>query len=289
MAAPATRSEVGRVAGRLVPAQAVPALVERTYESTRMAGMFDQSTTIRVAGVEVTRQLYWVSPDMTDLCFDAARALDEIHWGTMVEPADMGIAVFAHPVNLNILMPDASGLEVEQVVSIRMLMWLSSAEAVDFYTFGEDRTRHLFAVGEGRAFRDRPTYPPGTQAGHLLASLWLLMDQPGVATQGTYQPPAPPPVRTRGRTKRTAKPPSVRVVSLRSGTEHATAYDHAAGRTVEWRHRWMVRGHWRKQPYPSLGEGVTKRVWIAPYLKGPEGAPVLSSPKVIAVKGTPPR
>lgn len=38
--------------------------------------------------------------------------------------------------------------------------------------------------------------------------------------------------------------------------------------------RFIVRGHWRNQPYPSLGENVTRQIWIAPYVKGPDDAPL---------------
>lgn len=43
---------------------------------------------------------------------------------------------------------------------------------------------------------------------------------------------------------------------------------------VEWKHRWLVRGHIRAQWYPS--EQAHRLVWIAPYLKGPEDAPMLT-------------
>jgi len=42
---------------------------------------------------------------------------------------------------------------------------------------------------------------------------------------------------------------------------------------VEWKHRWLVSGHLRAQWYPS--EQAHRLIWIAPYLKGPEGAPML--------------
>lgn len=41
-----------------------------------------------------------------------------------------------------------------------------------------------------------------------------------------------------------------------------------AGREVDWSCRWIVRGHWRNQWYPSLGSH--QPVWIAPHVKGPE-------------------
>lgn len=45
--------------------------------------------------------------------------------------------------------------------------------------------------------------------------------------------------------------------------------------SVEWSHQWIVGGHWRNQPYPSLGQGVTRQIWIGEHIKGPEDKPLL--------------
>lgn len=71
-------------------------------------------------------------------------------------------------------------------------------------------------------------------------------------------------------------PREVRVINLR-GADPALRGT-AGGR--EYRNRWMVRGHWRQQWYPSIQDN--RPVWIAPYIKGPEGAPVLGGEKVYA-------
>lgn len=42
---------------------------------------------------------------------------------------------------------------------------------------------------------------------------------------------------------------------------------------IEWKHRWLVTGHLRAQWYPS--ESAHHLIWIAPYMKGPEDAPLL--------------
>jgi hypothetical protein len=39
-------------------------------------------------------------------------------------------------------------------------------------------------------------------------------------------------------------------------------------------------GHWRKQWYPSQERNVP--IWISPYVKGPDGAPLLAGEKVYA-------
>jgi hypothetical protein len=46
---------------------------------------------------------------------------------------------------------------------------------------------------------------------------------------------------------------------------------------VEWQHRWLAKGHWRWQPY---GDGTVQRIWIAPYVKGPEDRPFVQTEKI---------
>ena len=46
--------------------------------------------------------------------------------------------------------------------------------------------------------------------------------------------------------------------------------------TVNWSHRWVVRGHWRQQRCKDEnGAWTTRPVFIHPYIKGPEDAPLL--------------
>ena len=51
---------------------------------------------------------------------------------------------------------------------------------------------------------------------------------------------------------------------------------------IDWSHRWLVGGHWSLQPYKdpvSKGE-IKKRIWINPYVKGPEDKPLVMKDKV---------
>jgi len=54
---------------------------------------------------------------------------------------------------------------------------------------------------------------------------------------------------------------------------------------VEWSHRWIVGGHWRWQPYKDpISKGVIKkRIWISPYVKGPEDKPLIAKSKVFVL------
>ncbi len=74
--------------------------------------------------------------------------------------------------------------------------------------------------------------------------------------------------------KKGARGKRVRFISLRKMVSHdpSTSKGQAADRT--YRYQWLVSGHFRKQP---CGPGRTKRrlIFIPPYIKGPEGAPMI--------------
>lgn len=72
-------------------------------------------------------------------------------------------------------------------------------------------------------------------------------------------------------------PRPVRVINLRRAS-HSTG---AGESEREYHHQWIVRGHWRQQWYPS--REVHRPVWIAPHIKGPEGAPLIGGEKVHAL------
>lgn len=70
--------------------------------------------------------------------------------------------------------------------------------------------------------------------------------------------------------RRIGDPTSVSVITLRSEVREAVRMEQGHG--PEWKQRWMVRGHMRLQWYPSTRSH--QLIWIAPYIKGPEGAPI---------------
>lgn len=47
------------------------------------------------------------------------------------------------------------------------------------------------------------------------------------------------------------------------------------------RHRWISRGHWRDQPYPT--RGTVERIWIPLSIKGPDGAKLLDPSKLVNI------
>jgi hypothetical protein len=67
------------------------------------------------------------------------------------------------------------------------------------------------------------------------------------------------------------------VVLRREAREAIEAYN---AEPHAWKHRWWVSGHFRRQWQPS--KQTHEVIWIAPFLKGPSGAPMLD--KVFAVQ-----
>lgn len=67
---------------------------------------------------------------------------------------------------------------------------------------------------------------------------------------------------------RARQPPAILVVRLR----HALGTHAERGEPVEWSCRWLVRGHWRQQYYPSSGE--YRPIFILPHIKGPDDKPL---------------
>lgn len=117
---------------------------------------------------------------------------------------------------------------------------------------------------------------PGTNPTRYIHALWLLLNQ-SVTHVAEEQV-------NRSAEKRAEKrrlPSRVTVVRLR---REASSMERKHGEShVEWQHRWIVRGHWRWQ---ACGEGRSerRRIWINPFVKGPDGAPFVQSEKVYSLE-----
>lgn len=70
---------------------------------------------------------------------------------------------------------------------------------------------------------------------------------------------------------------AVRYVQLRHRT--VLGQEHGEGGGRGYRHRWIVRGHWRNHYYPS--RKAHRPIWIDQHIKGPDGAPILDPEKLV--------
>jgi hypothetical protein len=102
----------------------------------------------------------------------------------------------------------------------------------------------------------------------VFAAAMLFLHQ-GLAVAG---PPARVDRHARKRLERAGWQPEplVRVIRLRR--VHTTPHDHHEPEDVAWACRWVVRGHWRQQWFPSVQQH--RPLWIAPHVKGPEDKPI---------------
>lgn len=105
----------------------------------------------------------------------------------------------------------------------------------------------------------------------VLKTAWLLMDQE--LTESTREEASRASVK-RMRNMGSKRPTDVRVIDIKRRPSSGKG----SGSGREYRHKFLVNGHWRNQWYPGLGEH--RPVWISPYLKGPENAPMLDGKKV---------
>jgi hypothetical protein len=109
----------------------------------------------------------------------------------------------------------------------------------------------------------------------VVKTAWLLMQQP-LAADTEVQPDRA----VRKRLRRAGHEPApVRVIELRR-PKTSNSPDSETHR--EYHHQWIVRGHWRQQWHPK--RQVHRPVWIAPHIKGPEGAPLIGGEKVYTLK-----
>lgn len=94
------------------------------------------------------------------------------------------------------------------------------------------------------------------------------------------------PTKTSRATRRRAErfeisiPSEVKIVELRR-RDQATHYG-TGEKKIEWTHRWITDGHWKRQWYPS--EKTHHLIWIDAYIKGPPDAPLVLRDKLFHVR-----
>ena len=72
----------------------------------------------------------------------------------------------------------------------------------------------------------------------------------------------------------------IQVIALRAKAHKRLEGVEAAER-AGYSHRFIVRGHWRNQWFPSLDRH--QPIWIEPFVKGPVGTPIAGGTKLFAV------
>jgi hypothetical protein len=127
-------------------------------------------------------------------------------------------------------------------------------------------------------------HPVVDQARRLLLATWKMLAQK-VVHLDSERPPRH--MRRRG-SRVMPETGDVVVIRLRreyhpEGSEDAAAVRAQEGDEPWYNHRFLVRGHWRRQPC-GVGRSETKLIWIAPHIRGPEDRPLILKSKIYSLE-----
>lgn len=247
----------------------------------------------------------WVSADMVAATLDAAADVPSLD--TIDMPASRGCLGLAaplppitlghpltlrgsdrmidhrDPVEVDALLWTATGSSVRLVLATRTTRLpaplhgtdspLTVVEAatiparMDFEGMEARQVQPGGAMGQLSLERVRPIL----QVASWLSAAWVLMATPTVAEprpmDGRWGGPVTGQTRLRDR---------VTVVDMRPMRQVHTTTD-PTGRRLTTRH--VVRGHWTHQPY-GPGRKLRRLQWVAPFIRGPEGAPFVGTDTV---------
>ena len=221
--------------------------------------------------------LWWVRPDMARLAWDAAQTLPEGTRLLEAIPAPKGIIIWEGDPLLSGLLVVRTGRGQQTLRPIQGAVWEVTARGVEIATL-------IHEPPESPEIRYIPIYSY-QYIGQLkkdleayLTATFLLATQPRIG-QITQHDPTP------RRRRHTLPDPGdittgVNLVALRENVARLPDEEPSEGEK-KWglSVRFMVRGHWRNQ---ACGEKMGQRrpVFVAPYLKGPEDAPLKTSETV---------
>lgn len=246
---------------------------------------------------------WWVTPDMTAVALDASADLPE--WTpAQAMPDRQGLLVWdggLPPLPWpgapdGVWERNALGRRVPPLVTPHGVTWRTMPPGrleVDVLTRADllpagslhgswQATPLMSVVTVVMTDMTRPAAPPTDllwAAGlvHTLGATWLLSQQPTVAQQHPVTVD-----RADARSLGRAGLPvgDVRLVDLRVQQAPREAEDEpgASGRHLTGRH--LVRGHWRQQPCGPRNS-QRKPLWIAPFVQGPAGAPLIERDRVM--------
>ncbi|MGQ0844338.1 MAG: hypothetical protein ACT4QF_09390 [Sporichthyaceae bacterium] len=253
-------------------------------------------------------ELFFVEPDMTTLAAHAAKSLPDLTLYPQDLPTPCGVMYSPEPLFVAGItrihgaawapcrirsggeMTDAAGRTVA-----RQAIWLA---------YLVDRDQHLERIADPAArARDRARLPRlhhlspvgiwicndpdadaldathargyDTNPTQVIKAAWVLMQQEGLARETEIGLDRA----TRKRLERAGVDETetrVRVIALRRPSKPAAE---AGTSERDYHHQWIVRGHWRNQPYKT--QGIVRPIWIAPHIKGPEGAPLLGGERIL--------
>jgi hypothetical protein len=235
-----------------------------------------------IATAALSGDLYFVSASMATLAETAGQSLHIFGMQPEDLPSMHGVMFFEQAPD-SLVGPDADHAD-QTPVSVNGAAWTSVEGGIWVIPIAQpcDHAKPTLGAPVIMPFFDEEDVPPPLERDkvlmdHLITTLWsswLLMRQP-LAEDSDVQPDRA----TRKRLRRSGhEAVAVRVIELRRPKNGGGPGESDR----EYYHQWVVRGHWRQHWYPK--RQVHRPVWIAPHIKGPEGAPLIGGEKVYALK-----
>jgi hypothetical protein len=156
----------------------------------------------------------------------------------------------------------ADDINRDMLPELRAAGWLIGPYAIS----------HFYPIGDGAKIPEGSL--PGAQLVTGLLRVFIAMQL--LAQQKIGAPITMAPDRaSRKRYARKYDGAPDRMITLITLRRKNVKKDDEESAKVEWQRRWVVRGHWRKQWYPSLKRHDWK--YIYEYIKGPEDKPLVQT------------
>lgn len=276
-------------------AQAIRQLASLTEGGSPFMLAGDEDTVTAVLTDLRACDLYWISEDMAALAMHAGSQLTEARFAAVDRPCPVGFAVFAGGLGMVDVAP-GTGVPVDALLWApgpggTLRVWHLVEGRTLFAGLPEDAIRReppplvpirevrLPVADEAVPLDDLPEYEgmrPSRAIVAAMAASWYLMQQPQLVDRVNQEPS-----RSEARAFRRADLPDagVTVVDLRRLMVPQDHDPDAEKESRRYRHRWVVSGHWRDQPY-GPERSLRRQTWIPAYVKGPEGAPLLATERV---------
>jgi len=258
--------------------------IERLREQAAAAVLVPQADE-DLAGIAKSL-LFWVARPMTDLATDAAASLPE--WSPAAAiPEECGLIAWVKPVGTFDWPVPGSTERIRMPVDLMSWGVRDSSVGVSC-AFRTDRIAEQLNPGLARL--PLMSHPVGMwdleePVSHrlddwavsplsVLGAAWLLMEQPSVSERRQI----PSGAAGSDADGADADADAVSIIELRRlRNADGTAAQGDSGRHYD--KRFWVSGHWRQQAC-GPGRKLRKPLWVSPYLKGPEDAPLSDATRV---------
>lgn len=259
--------------------------------------------------LEQSNEMWWVSEDMAKLAWDVAMSgtePEDLNDSELPAPAGiMWLNGGGGPVLTTKLLPDGEFLETgttaTEHMSVDAIMWYTPTLGIPGVELGKPRFMGLTASpgivrdtsqwngilspldleSNEIEFQRTPTYVTYLQLKHLPRKMALVVMR--LAREESVGETSSEIIGKKSAKKRHQSHPIETITCASLRRRHYASESEREAEAREYSHRWIVRGHMRNQPIgPRNVEGGQERmrVWIAPYVKGPEDKPLVLKDRV---------